>query len=143
MVTPAHPSDPKPKGLNPLWIISAFLGISQVTVTAATTQATGWIQGLLAIFSVSFPVLIAIAFFFTMWRRPGVLYAPRDYGGDVDVRSYVRTLQSYSVKTAETAQAAMKESIAAIVESAGDLGSTRLLSGSCNTLVKISSFGTK
>jgi hypothetical protein len=78
--------------MNPLWIISLFLGLSEITVGVAATQASGWIQGLLAIFSVGFPICVAGTFFFVLWRRPFVLYAPRDYPRETSVTAFVKAM---------------------------------------------------
>ncbi|MEU9240174.1 hypothetical protein [Streptomyces sp. NPDC048385] len=49
--------------LNPLWIISLFLGLSETTVGIAAALSNGWVQGALAVFAVTFPVLVSGAFF--------------------------------------------------------------------------------
>ncbi|GLZ39271.1 hypothetical protein [Actinokineospora sp. NBRC 105648] len=76
-------------GMNPLWVIAAFLGVAEVTVGIVATQSEGWIQGLLAVFSVAFPVGIAVAFFLILWFRPYVLYAPNDYPDGTRVADFV------------------------------------------------------
>jgi len=78
-----------PRNMNPLWIISLFLGLSEVTVGVVATQASGWIQGLLAVFSMVFPIGTAMAFFYVLWHKPYVLYAPRDYSKDTNVATFV------------------------------------------------------
>jgi hypothetical protein len=78
--------------MNPLWIISLFLGLSEVTVGIAATQSTGWIQGLLAVFSILFPVGVATIFFVILWSKPFVLYAPRDYPEKTNVTSFVEAM---------------------------------------------------
>lgn len=80
------------RALNPLWIISLFLGLSEVTVGIAATQAVGWVQGTLAIFSVIFPACIAASFFWILWRKPFVLYAPRDYPLETSVSAFVEAM---------------------------------------------------
>lgn len=80
--------------LNPLWIISLFLGVSEVTVGIAATQSAGWIQGLLALFAVLFPVGVATAFFVILWLRPFVLYAPGDFSEHTTVTAYVEAMRA-------------------------------------------------
>ncbi|RLU81128.1 hypothetical protein CTZ27_33355 [Streptomyces griseocarneus] len=65
--------------MNPLWMISVFVGLSETAVVIAASQAEGWVQGLLAIFSVTFPILVSGAFFGILWKKPEVLYAPGDF----------------------------------------------------------------
>jgi hypothetical protein len=106
------------KSLNPMWIISLFLGLSEVTVGIAATQASGWVQGLLAVFAVAFPTLIATVFFVILWKRPYVLYAPKDFSETTNVKSYVdamtvtqTNLNSIAPIMIETVQAAIAKLI--------------------------------
>jgi hypothetical protein len=78
--------------MNPLWIISIFLGLTEAAAIAASIQSQGWIAGLYAIFSVLFAVAIATAFFWTLWRKPVVLYAPRDFSGHTSITTYVEAM---------------------------------------------------
>lgn len=71
-----------PKVLGPIWVISLFLGLSEVAATVGLTQASGWIQAMLALFAVLFPTLIAVAFFLILWFKNKVLYAPGDFTKD-------------------------------------------------------------
>jgi hypothetical protein len=80
------------RSMNPLWVITAFLGVAEVTVGVVATQSAGWLQGLLAIFSVSFPVVIALAFFLILWFRPYVLYSPQDYPEGTKVAEFVNAV---------------------------------------------------
>ncbi|QUQ68291.1 hypothetical protein JJ691_60360 [Kutzneria sp. CA-103260] len=75
--------------LNPLWIISLFLGIAETTLGVAATQVTGWIQGLFAVSATMFPLLVSAAFFATLWKKPEVLYAPGDFPEHVPVPEFV------------------------------------------------------
>jgi len=85
--------NPGPRVMNPLWIISLFLGVSEVTAGIAATQSTGWVQGLLAIFAAVFPLGVAAAFFVILWRRPFVLYAPGDYSEHTTVTAFVEAMR--------------------------------------------------
>ena len=105
------PGGPTGRVLNPLWIISLFLGVSEVTVGIAATQADGWVQAMLATFSVLFPLLVSAAFFYTLWRRPAILYAPRDYGGETTVADYVRALSTYTRNSVDIVTTALEASI--------------------------------
>lgn len=108
--------------MGPLWVISLFLGLSELTVGVATTQATGWVQGMLAIFAVAFPILVATAFFLILWRRPPVLYAPREFGGEVNVTEYVKAMDTFNRRSLEivgTAVAATVESVGPSMERLG------------------------
>lgn len=84
----SHP----PRVLSPLWVISLFLGMSEVAVTIAVTQADGWIQALLAIFAVVFPTLVAAVFFYILWYDNKILYAPRDFAEGTTVTEYAQAM---------------------------------------------------
>lgn len=85
----AHSNRSIPRVLNPLWIISLFLGVSETTVGIAATQINGWIQGLLAVYATLFPLLVSGAFFAIVWKKPEVLYAPGDFPEHVPVPEFV------------------------------------------------------
>jgi hypothetical protein len=77
----ARPSLKKPRTLlTPLGIIAAFLSLTEVVLGLALTRVTGPIQIALATFVMVFPVLIAAAFFYILWHRAYVFYAPSEYG---------------------------------------------------------------
>lgn len=81
----------KARRLTPLWIISLFVGLTEAVLGVAVTQTTGGVQVALLVFVVTFPLLIAASFFFILWNRPWVFYAPTEYGG-IDPVSFVATL---------------------------------------------------
>ncbi|MFE5501260.1 hypothetical protein ACFQ73_01750 [Amycolatopsis japonica] len=89
-----------PRTVGPLWVISLFLGLSEVTVAIATTQATGWIQAMLAIFAVAFPVLVSSVFFILLWRNNKVLYAPREFADGTTVHDFVDAMSGNTRRSA-------------------------------------------
>jgi hypothetical protein len=104
-----------PRVLNPLWIISLFLGLAELTVGIATTQATGWIQGLLAIFSVGFPCAVAAAFFLILWKRPFVLYAPRDYPDKPGIQDYASAVSSAADRSLKNVEEAIRAAFEQVI----------------------------
>ncbi|MFI5914328.1 hypothetical protein [Dactylosporangium sp. NPDC051541] len=90
--------------VNPLWIVSLFLGLSELTAGVAAASTSGWVQGLFAIFSVAFPVLIAVGLFVILWKRPFVLYAPGDFSRHTPVESFVNAMRSPSTVTVTSIQ---------------------------------------
>src|SRR5437763_11920522 len=78
--------------LNPLWIISLFLAIAEITIGAVATQVHSWVQGLFAIFATAFPTGVAAVFFTILWKKPYVLYAPRDFPRHLDALDYVKAM---------------------------------------------------
>jgi hypothetical protein len=101
--------------LNPLWIISLFLGITEITVGAVATQVTSWIQGLFAIFAVAFPATVAAAFFTTLWKKPYVFYAPRDFPKHLDVQAYVAAMRSATIATRQELEVAVDAAVESAV----------------------------
>ncbi|MFF3072352.1 hypothetical protein [Kitasatospora sp. NPDC057936] len=101
--------------LNPLWIISLFLGLAEITVGVAATQAQGWIQGVFALFSVLFPSAVAVGFFRILFSRPFVLYAPKDYPNPPSMEAYVAALSSAAVGNRENVDAAVRAAVEGVV----------------------------
>lgn len=96
--------------LSPLWVITAFLTFTEVVITFAVTKAEGSVLIALTTFAISFPLLIAGAFFYILWHRPWVLYPPSDYA-DIDVTRFVDAMQrrqSDERKTLELVQETLR-----------------------------------
>ncbi|MEV6627285.1 hypothetical protein AB0M83_26355 [Amycolatopsis sp. NPDC051106] len=99
---------------SPLWVISLFLGLSETIVTVVLLKASGWIQGLLAVFATGFPLVTAIGFFILLWCKPEVLYAPGDYGPETTVAEFTTALTRRArseIKTAESIIRSTSESL--------------------------------
>lgn len=95
---PRNPSVSKKAGITPLWIVAAFLSLTEVTLGFAVTQVMGWIQASLAIFVMIFPLLVAAAFFGILWNRPWVFYAPSEYG-NVDPKHFMSAMRAAPLVT--------------------------------------------
>jgi hypothetical protein len=78
--------------VTPLVIISLFVTLTEVVIGVAATKTVGHIQEMFGIFSIVFAVVVASAFFGTLWFRPWVLYHPGEYGGQ-DVGRYVEAMK--------------------------------------------------
>ncbi|MGW7817647.1 hypothetical protein ACWGLF_05825 [Streptomyces puniciscabiei] len=109
------PMHTPPRVLNPLWIISLFLGLSETTVGIAAALSDGWVQGALATFAVTFPVLVSGAFFSILWKRPEVLYAPGDFPEHVSVSAYVDGMRHGSVANAELLKAVVRDTLEDVI----------------------------
>lgn len=68
------------KKLTPLWVISIFVSLTEAVLGVAVTRVAGDIQLAQVAFVLTFPVLIAAAFFACLWWKPWVFYPPGDYG---------------------------------------------------------------
>lgn len=82
-----------PARVTPLWIVAAFVTMTEVVLGYAVTQVTGEIQIALTVFVIAFAVLVAGAFFFVLWSRPYVFYPPSEYGS-TDPKTFVSALRS-------------------------------------------------
>lgn len=71
-----------PKTLNPLWIISIFLSLTEISLAYAVFNTSGTIQTIVLSFALVFPILVAIIFFIFLWFKPQNLYAPKDFQTD-------------------------------------------------------------
>lgn len=110
-----------PKIMNPLWVISLFLSTSEVIAGIAATQVDGSNQAILVWFCVLFPLFVASVFFLIVWKKPYVLYAPKDFSGSTSVEGYVTAMQSASLKaihTTRSAQVSIERSITTAVTTA-------------------------
>ncbi|MEU2511245.1 hypothetical protein [Streptomyces syringium] len=104
-----------PRALNPLWIISLFLTVSEAAAGAAATQTQGWLQAVLVLFSVIFPVGVASAFFAILVQRPYVLYAPKDYSKNPSVRDFVNALNTSRNRSVENMEASIRSAIEEVI----------------------------
>ncbi|MFK4147063.1 hypothetical protein [Streptomyces sp. NPDC004065] len=122
MASEAPPPGRAPRVLNPLWIIALFLGLSETTVGIAAAQSSGWVQGLLAVFAVVFPVLVSTAFFIILWQRPEVLYAPGDFPEHVSIGTYVDSMRRRSAPAPDpdTIQAVVTDMLRTVLPPALD-----------------------
>jgi len=107
-----------PRVLNPLWIIALFLGLSETTVGIAAAQSDGWVQGLLAVFAVVFPLLVSATFFAILWQRPEVLYAPGDFPQHVPIGDYVDGMRRRSWGNTETLQEVVGDTLREVLPAA-------------------------
>lgn len=103
------------KALNPLWIISLFLTVSEVAAGTAATQTQGWLQAVLVLFSVAFPVGVASAFFAILVQRPYVLYAPKDYSKNPSVRDFVTALNTSRNRSVENMEASIRSAMEEVI----------------------------
>jgi ABC-type transport system involved in cytochrome bd biosynthesis fused ATPase/permease subunit len=83
--------------LTPLWVISLFVSLTEITLGAVTTQTSGGVQIALTAFVVVFPLLIAGCFFAVLYSKPWVFYSPREYTG-IDAATFIEALQGKSNK---------------------------------------------
>src|SRR4051812_13455293 len=78
--------------LTPLWIIGAFLSLTEIVVTVGVIKTEGTIAFILTIFTTIFPFFVASCFFYILISRPQVFYAPSDVHPDVDFPTFVQAL---------------------------------------------------
>jgi hypothetical protein len=74
----------------PLGLMTLFVTFSETVLGVVATQTTGAVQMLLAVFVVTFPVLIAAGFFVILWHRPHHLYHPSEYGAGTTAEDFER-----------------------------------------------------
>jgi hypothetical protein len=88
-------------GFTPLGIIATFVALSETVAGLAAVKTSGLVQILFAVFSIFFPVFIAGVFFAILWKRAYVLYPPKEFGAEVDVRHYVEAMRHQAVGNQE------------------------------------------
>lgn len=67
---------------NPLTVIAMFAGIAEVSGTIVLPMLSEQVQCLYVWFLMLFPCLLVALFFFTLWVKHTVLYAPSDFQDD-------------------------------------------------------------
>lgn len=97
----------KKKAITPLWIVALFVSFTELVLGVAATQTDGGIQLALIVFVLSFPVLIAGAFFLILWHRPYVFYPPTEFG-ETNVLDYVRAMQGALSEAKEAKREALE-----------------------------------
>ncbi|MCA1600651.1 MAG: hypothetical protein LC776_03050 [Acidobacteria bacterium] len=109
------PSGQAPRILNPIWLISLFVGLTEVTTGIAATQTSGWTQKIFTIFSVLFPSMVASLFFLILWKKPAVLYAPGDYTEQTSVSTFASALSSSANRNYATIESVIQSTIETIL----------------------------
>ena len=64
---------------NPLTIIAIFSGLAEILATVALIQLPPEIQSIFVYFVMAFPTALVLLFFFVLYFKNTVLYAPSDY----------------------------------------------------------------
>lgn len=64
---------------NPLTIIAIFSGLAEMLATVALIQSPPEIQSIFVYFVMAFPTVLVLLFFFVLYFKNTVLYAPSDY----------------------------------------------------------------
>ena len=81
-----------PAKVTPLWIVAAFVTLTEAVLGYALTQVTGGVQIALTTFVIAFALVVAGAFFLILWNRPYVFYSPSEYGS-IDPKAFVSALR--------------------------------------------------
>jgi tetratricopeptide (TPR) repeat protein len=114
------------KSPTPLRIIALFVSLTEAVAGLALVNTSGGIQVALTAFVAVFPVLVAAAFFLTLWYRNYVFYPPSDFGDDTDVAKYVGAMrpQEYISTTVQLVQSTIAGSAAVAAAIVVDTPST-------------------
>jgi len=100
--------NPTPSQLTPLWVISLFLSLTEMTLGVVATKTLGSVQIALTCFVIGFPILVAIAFFSVLWCKPYAFYPPSAYG-QTKIKDFVDALRgNHPTTTTKTADIAEK-----------------------------------
>jgi hypothetical protein len=79
--------------ITPLWIIAAFVTLTETVLGYALTKVTGGVQIALTCFVIVFALLVAGGFFLILWNRPYVFYPPSEYAS-VDPARFIGAIRS-------------------------------------------------
>jgi hypothetical protein len=73
---------------NPLTVIAIFAGLAEVSATIALPQLPVDVQAIFVWFVMLFPALLVSLFFFLLWFKHQVLYAPSDFANEDNFMSH-------------------------------------------------------
>lgn len=82
-----------PSKITPLWIVAAFVTLTEAVLGYAVTKVTGGVQLALTCFVMLFALVVVGAFFWTLWNRPYVFYPPSEYGA-ADPAKFISAVRS-------------------------------------------------
>jgi hypothetical protein len=85
--------------VTPLWIVAAFVTLTEVVLGYAVTQTQGGVQISLTVFVISYALLVFTAFFLVLWNRPYVFYPPSEYG-NADPKHFVEAIRGPNTRVA-------------------------------------------
>jgi len=124
---------------SPLWIISLFVALTEGIAGVGLIQTAGAVQIILTVFVVTFPTIVAIAFFVILWERPYVFYPPTEFGDTPDVSKYVFAMRQNVIENTRSYQhitSVVKETLTS-PESLSMFGAQHLEQNESNNIRKI------
>jgi hypothetical protein len=86
---------------NPLTVIAIFAGIAETSGTLILPFLGVSLQWTYIWFLMAFPTILLFIFFYVLWKKPGILYAPSDYNSDeaflgaIDKRIEIKAANKY------------------------------------------------
>lgn len=75
---------------NPLTVIAMFAGLAEISGTVVLPLLTKNVQETFIWFLMTFPGLLVLLFFVTLWKKPNSLYSPSDYQNDSSFLESIR-----------------------------------------------------
>ncbi len=78
--------------ITPLWIVAAFVTLTETVLGIALTQVTDGVQIALTCFVITFAFFVSGVFFLILWSRPYVFYSPAEYGG-TDPKGFIDAMR--------------------------------------------------
>ena len=79
--------------ITPLWVVAAFVTLTETVLGYAVTKVTGDVQIALTSFVILFALLVAGGFFLILWNRPYVFYPPSEYAS-IDPARFIDAIRS-------------------------------------------------
>ncbi|PMH23512.1 hypothetical protein BCU71_10025 [Vibrio lentus] len=94
---------------NPLTIIAIFAGVAEAFATGSLVFLPVEIQSIFVYFVMIFPMVIVLAFFLILVKKPQVLYAPSDYSDETNFITANGIEQLLSAKTDQIVESVKRE----------------------------------
>lgn len=119
---------------NPLTIIGVFASLAEISGTVVLPHLGPDIQRWFVWFVMGFPVCLVLLFFYVLWHKHYVLYAPSDYKTDEAFSRLIATLQPQTIFEIEENAKANTE-YAQIAQTSDDVAKARSNGTLVETLV--------
>ena len=106
--------------VNPLIVFIAFISLVEIMSSVALINTDGNVQIILAVFAVSFPLVILLVFSVLLWFKFEVLFAPADFPAHLKPSEYftaMRSMRSPKAAPDQIVQKARTEVIKEIIVS--------------------------
>lgn len=111
-----------PDASSPLRIIALFILLSEAAASGAAAATRGATQMILAIFAVSFPLIVFAIFVWLLLKHTLKLYAPHQYTSDTSIQTFASVVAQQQIASQAVLGQAVSEALVTAVASDSSSG---------------------